>query len=254
MSLPDRLVSVIGWLEIATSPFLIGLAAGVISWLTLGGKIGLATGLLLTGLGLASGILFAEKVRCKAGTVAFLSRIRAHPELNNLSSLMTLSDLNSLSPTARAGVLGTCCGATAWVAALNQQFPFESAAALHEAAERIWDNLGEDDWREAFTHHPKIGDISALKEKFASTATWAAGEQGAVRQATQETLEALAAGNVAYEQRFGYIFIVCATGKSAEEMLALLQARLPNEPVQEIHVARNEQAKITRLRLEKLVA
>jgi 2-oxo-4-hydroxy-4-carboxy-5-ureidoimidazoline decarboxylase len=167
---------------------------------------------------------------------------------------MTLSDLNTLSPTARAEALGTCCGATAWVAALNQQFPVASAAALHEAAERIWDNLGEADWREAFAHHPKIGDVNALKEKFASTATWAAGEQGAVRQASQETLEALAAGNDAYEQKFGYIFIVCATGKSADEMLALLQARLPNEPVQEIHVARNEQAKITRLRLEKLVA
>jgi 2-oxo-4-hydroxy-4-carboxy-5-ureidoimidazoline decarboxylase len=167
---------------------------------------------------------------------------------------MTLSDLNALAPAARAEALGTCCGATAWVTALNQQFPFDSPASLFEAAERIWDNLGEADWREAFAHHPKIGDVHALKEKFASTATWAAGEQGAVRQASHETLEALAAGNEAYEQRFGYIFIVCATGKSADEMLALLQARLPNEPVQEIHVARNEQAKITRLRLEKLLA
>ncbi|RZK26134.1 MAG: OHCU decarboxylase, partial [Hymenobacter sp.] len=114
--------------------------------------------------------------------------------------------------------------------------------------------LSEADWREAFTHHPKIGDVSALREKFASTATWAAGEQGAVRQASQSTLEALAAGNEAYAQRFGYIFIVCATGKSAAEMLALLQARLPHEPAQEIKIAMSEQAKITRLRLEKLLA
>jgi 2-oxo-4-hydroxy-4-carboxy-5-ureidoimidazoline decarboxylase len=167
---------------------------------------------------------------------------------------MTLSDLNALAPAARAEALATCCGATAWVAALNEQFPFDSTAALYEAAERIWYTLSEADWREAFTHHPKIGDVNALKEKFASTAAWAAGEQGAVRQASDETLAALAAGNVAYERKFGYIFIVCATGKSAAEMLALLEARLPNDPSQEIHVAMGEQAKITRLRLEKLLA
>src|SRR5438270_13192665 len=138
---------------------------------------------------------------------------------------MTLSDLNALPPSTRANALATCCGATAWVAALNQQFPFATDEALFAEADRLWYSLTEADWREAFAHHPKIGDINALKEKFASTATWAAGEQGAVRQASQATLEALAAGNKAYEQRFGYIFIVCATGKSAEEMLALLQAR-----------------------------
>jgi 2-oxo-4-hydroxy-4-carboxy-5-ureidoimidazoline decarboxylase len=167
---------------------------------------------------------------------------------------MTLAALNTLPATARAGALATCCGATAWVTALNGQFPFASAAALYEAAERSWHSLGEADWREAFAHHPKIGDVRVLQEKFASTAAWAAGEQGAVKQASLETLEALAAGNAAYEQRFGYIFIVCATGKSAAEMLALLQARLPNDPSQEIHVAMSEQAKITRLRLEKLLA
>ncbi|RZL16733.1 MAG: 2-oxo-4-hydroxy-4-carboxy-5-ureidoimidazoline decarboxylase [Hymenobacter sp.] len=167
---------------------------------------------------------------------------------------MTLPDLNALAPAARAEALTTCCGAAAWVATLNAQFPFASPAALYEAADRTWHNLAETAWREAFTHHPKIGDVNALKEKFASTAAWAAGEQGAVRQAEPETLEALAAGNNAYEQKFGYIFIVCATGKSAAEMLALLQARLPHEPIQEIHIAMSEQAKITRLRLEKLLA
>jgi 2-oxo-4-hydroxy-4-carboxy-5-ureidoimidazoline decarboxylase len=167
---------------------------------------------------------------------------------------MTLADLNALTPATRAEALATCCGAGAWVATLNAQFPFASVAALCEAAERTWHNLSETDWREAFAHHPKIGDVSALKEKFASTATWAAGEQGAVRQASDATLAALAAGNAAYERKFGYIFIVCATGKSADEMLALLQARLPNEPSQEIRIAMGEQAKITRLRLLKLLA
>lgn len=95
--------------------------------------------------------------------------------------------------------------------------------------------------------------MNALRAKFASTATWAAGEQGAVRPASQATLEALAVGNDAYERKFGYIFIGCATGKPAAKMLALLQARLPNEPAQEIRIAMGEQAKITRLRLEKLL-
>lgn len=167
---------------------------------------------------------------------------------------MTLADLTALPLTARVEALATCCGATAWVATLSEQFPFASAAALYETAERTWYSLSEADWREAFLHHPKIGDTSALRDKFASTATWAAGEQGAVQQASQATLAALVAGNEAYEQKFGYIFIVCATGKSANELLALLQARLPNTPPQEIHIAMGEQAKITHLRLQKLLA
>ncbi|MGI4875781.1 MAG: 2-oxo-4-hydroxy-4-carboxy-5-ureidoimidazoline decarboxylase [Janthinobacterium lividum] len=167
---------------------------------------------------------------------------------------MTLSDLNHLLPAARAEALATCCGAGRWVAALNQQFPFATADDLYAAADTTWHNLSETDWREAFTHHPKIGDMSALQKKFASTAAWAAGEQGAVRQAAQVTLEALAAGNAAYEQKFGYTFIVCATGKTADQMLHLLQARLPNAPAPELRLAAAEQAKITRLRLEKLLA
>ncbi|MGI4865734.1 MAG: 2-oxo-4-hydroxy-4-carboxy-5-ureidoimidazoline decarboxylase [Janthinobacterium lividum] len=167
---------------------------------------------------------------------------------------MSLQSLNAFLPTARTEALATCCGSSAWVAALNQQFPFATTEALYAEADRIWYNLSEADWREAFTHHPKIGDVNALKARFASTAAWATGEQGAVRQASQATLEALAAGNDAYERKFGYIFIVCATGKSADEMLALLQTRLPNAPEIEITIAMGEQAKITRLRLEKLVA
>ncbi|RSK50373.1 2-oxo-4-hydroxy-4-carboxy-5-ureidoimidazoline decarboxylase [Hymenobacter rigui] len=167
---------------------------------------------------------------------------------------MTLSDLNNLPAPTRAEELRRCCGSSAWVEATNQQFPFADADVLYQIATQAWNRLSEADWREAFTHHPKIGDVGALREKFASTSTWAEGEQGAVQQASEETLQALAAGNAAYEQRFGYIFIVCATGKSAAEMLALLQARLPNPPEKEIHVAAAEQDKITRIRLEKLLA
>ncbi len=164
---------------------------------------------------------------------------------------MTLQELNALS--TRAEALQKCCGATNWVAALNARFPFATTADLYQQADEIWHALAETDWREAFTHHPKIGDVTALKEKFASTAQWAEGEQGAVKQASADVLEALAAGNAAYEAKFGYIFIVCATGKSAAEMLALLQTRLPNQADEELKIAMGEQAKITRLRLEKLL-
>jgi 2-oxo-4-hydroxy-4-carboxy-5-ureidoimidazoline decarboxylase len=167
---------------------------------------------------------------------------------------MTLSDLNALPPNARIDALRTCCGSSVWADTMNQLFPFATAEKLYAAAYSIWDSLTETDWREAFAHHPKIGDVDALREKFASTATWAAGEQGTVRQASEATLQGLKAGNEAYERHFGYIFIVCATGKSADEMLTLLQARLPHSPAEEIHVAMAEQAKITRLRLEKLLA
>lgn len=167
---------------------------------------------------------------------------------------MTLAELNALSGAARADALATCCGATRWVTELNACFPLPDAATLYQQAHTIWHSLTEADWREAFTHHPKIGDVNSLKEKFASTAQWAAGEQGAVQGAAQAVLEALAAGNAAYEAKFGYIFIVCATGKTADEMLALLQARLPNAPADEIRIAMGEQAKITRLRLEKLLS
>ena len=168
---------------------------------------------------------------------------------------MTVTELNKCPQSALADALGKCCGATAWVENMVALFPIADAETLMAEATSQWNKLSEADWCEAFTHHPKIGgDVAALRAKFASTSTWAEGEQAAVKQASQETLEALAAGNTEYEQKFGYIFIVCATGKTAEEMLALLQARLPNKPENEINVAMREQGKITRIRIEKLVA
>lgn len=167
---------------------------------------------------------------------------------------MTLAELNHLDRPALAEQLRKCCGSGAWVARMLDVFPVADPATLFDQADAIWDGLTEADWREAFTHHPKIGDLSALKEKFASTSAWASGEQGRVAQASDATLQALAAGNEDYEQKFGYIFIVCATGKSADEMLHLLQARLPHDPAREIRVAAAEQRKITRIRLEKLLA
>lgn len=130
--------------------------------------------------------------------------------------------------------------------------PFANEEAVGHAASEIEASLQRADWLEAFTAHPRIGDLDSLKKKFAATATWAEGEQAGVAGAADEVLLALAEGNRLYEQRFGHIFIVCATGKSAVEMLTLLRARLPNSPEDELGIAAAEQAKITRLRLEKL--
>ena len=131
--------------------------------------------------------------------------------------------------------------------------PADDMIELLEDAEEEWNQCSEEDWKEAFSHHPKIGDVESLTKKFASTAQWASGEQSAVNVASKETIEALAEGNRLYEEKFGYIFIVCATGKSAEEMLMLLRSRLENKPEEEILIAADEQNKITKLRIEKLL-
>ena len=130
--------------------------------------------------------------------------------------------------------------------------PFGSHDALMATARDEWFRLRRSDWLEAFGHHPKIGDRDSLRQRFARTAHLSEREQAGVDGASENVLDALAEGNGEYERRFGYIFIVCASGKSADEMLCLLRQRLPNPPELEIRVAAEEQAKITELRLEKL--
>jgi 2-oxo-4-hydroxy-4-carboxy-5-ureidoimidazoline decarboxylase len=148
--------------------------------------------------------------------------------------------------------LARCCGSSAWVLRMMASRPFPDAASVLTAADSVWFSLSPDDWREAFAHHPRIGDVTELERRFASTAGWASSEQQGTRGAAREVLERLAAGNRAYEARFGFIFIICATGRQAQEMLAALEERLANDPGSELAVAAREQAKITRLRLEKL--
>lgn len=166
---------------------------------------------------------------------------------------MTIEELNRLDKIDLSFELTKCCGSSAWVMRMCDCFPVSSKEELFQKAEEIWFHCDEKDWLEAFDHHPKIGDIESLSKKFASTSTWASGEQSGASSAAKETLEALATGNKLYEDKFGYIFIVCATGKSAEEMLSILESRLPNDPGEEIMIAMKEQHKITNLRLEKLL-
>jgi 2-oxo-4-hydroxy-4-carboxy-5-ureidoimidazoline decarboxylase len=166
---------------------------------------------------------------------------------------MTLHEFNTLEKHQLREELKKCCGSAAWVDRMTHFIPAEDLVELLEDAEEEWFKCSEEDWKEAFGHHPRIGDMESLRKKFASTAEWASGEQSGVRSASQQIIEQLAAANKSYEEKFGYIFIICASGKSAEEMLAELETRLQNAPEVEIQVAAEEQNKITQLRLEKLI-
>jgi 2-oxo-4-hydroxy-4-carboxy-5-ureidoimidazoline decarboxylase len=130
--------------------------------------------------------------------------------------------------------------------------PFGGVPALLTAAREEWFALAPDDWRDAFAHHPKIGDLGALRTRFAATASLTEREQAGVAGAPDAILAALAEENRAYEQKFGFIFIVCASGRSAGEMLDMLRARLRNDPRTEMLIAAEEQAQITARRLEVL--
>ena len=156
------------------------------------------------------------------------------------------------SPDGARALLQACCGSTRWVDRMLALRPFGAVDILLSAARREWFALTPEDWKEAFTHHPMIGDREGLRARFPATHQLSGREQSGMGAASDQIIETLAQGNAAYERRFGYIFIVCATGKSAEEMLDLLTARLQNDPVTEVRIGAEEQAKITELRLRQL--
>ena len=166
---------------------------------------------------------------------------------------MTLHEFNILPKQELAEVLTRCCGSSAWVQKMLPFIPADDMVELLEDAEEQWWKCTEADWKQAFANHPKIGDLDSLKNKYADTAEWASGEQQGTNAAAGQTLKELADANREYEEKFGYIFIVCATGKSADEMLVILKNRLSNDPSAEIEIAADEQNKITKLRLEKLL-
>jgi len=161
--------------------------------------------------------------------------------------------LNGLDPEGAAAALRRACGAEAWVQRMLSRRPFASSDALLEIAEAEWNRASRDECLEAFSHHPRIGeDIGALRERFRNTAGLSLQEQAGVADADEQTLLALRSANTRYRERFGYIFIICATGKTAREMLDALERRLPNAPETELLTAAREQGKILRLRLEGL--
>ncbi len=164
-----------------------------------------------------------------------------------------LERLNALPPEEAERELLTCCGSREWARRVAAARPFASVLALLERADAVWWALDEAEWREAFRSHPRIGERKAEAGQTDRERAWSAGEQAGMLSAAEATQRALAEGNRAYEARFGWIYIVCATGKSADEMLELLERRLQNDPAAEIRAAAEEQRRITRLRLEKLL-
>jgi len=158
---------------------------------------------------------------------------------------MTAAYVNGLGDDDAAAALRRCCGSRAWVRRMLSGRPYANDQQLYQAAEREWWALERGDWLDAFAAHPRIGERT--------TDDWSSGEQSGVTRAGAELRLALREENDAYERRFGHVFLVCATGRGAAELLADLKQRLANAPDKELRVAAGEQARITRLRLEKLV-
>ena len=164
-----------------------------------------------------------------------------------------LQRLNLLPPSEAENELLNCCGSRGWAARVIAERSFKNVADLIAKADRVWWSLEAHDWLEAFHSHPKIGEQKAAAATALEAQRWSEDEQSGTRHSAQETMAALAELNREYEKKFGYIFIVCASGKSSEEMLAGLRRRLGNEPAQELRIAAAEQAQITQLRLRKLI-
>jgi 2-oxo-4-hydroxy-4-carboxy-5-ureidoimidazoline decarboxylase len=162
---------------------------------------------------------------------------------------MTLTEWNAMNAEEAAAAALPCCGSSAWASRLAALRPFDSFEELSAASDRVWLALPEGDWQQAFDSHPRIGQAHA-KAATEKSLKWSEGEQAAANP-DDAVRAALALGNQAYEKRFGRIFIVCATGKSAAEMLAILEKRMENDPATEMREAAEQQRLITQLRLRK---
>jgi 2-oxo-4-hydroxy-4-carboxy-5-ureidoimidazoline decarboxylase len=160
-----------------------------------------------------------------------------------------LADLNRADPGDAAAALSDCCASTAWAEAMTAGRPYQDLAHLLADAEEQWWELTSDDWMEAFSSHPKVGERRTGSD---THTVWSRDEQSGVGD-DSDLAAALAEANEAYEDRFGYTFIVFASGKTGEEMLALCRQRLTNDELTELGVAATEQARITNLRLRKML-
>ena len=158
---------------------------------------------------------------------------------------------NGLELDEAANEILACCGSRAWAHALAARRPISDEAALLAASDQIWSDLSESDWMEGFRSHPRIGESSGTSSNPSQSAAWSGQEQSKVSLAGENIKIALAEGNRAYEQRFNRTFIVCATGKSAPEILEILQRRSQNDEPTELHEAAEQQRQITHIRLKK---
>jgi OHCU decarboxylase len=167
--------------------------------------------------------------------------------------LTGIARLNHLARKQAASALYDCCGSKQWVEQVLARRPFADAFALLDSAEEAFSALGRNDWMTVFRSHPAIGAKKAAGKQTAKAREWSASEQSLARKASAEALAVMAKANEAYEATFGHVFLVCATGKSSEQLLKSLQERLGHDAETEMRIAGEEQRKITRLRLEKLL-
>lgn len=165
---------------------------------------------------------------------------------------MTVAELDRLTRPAAIEVLSACCGSRGWTAGMVEGRPFGSIGRVSSEAERVWNSLTPDDWLEAFSYHPRIGEARSAQNPRGHA--WSVREQAGLAGAADPVRQELERVNEAYEARFGYIYIVCASGRSAEELLALARERLANSPGDELRIAAAEQLKITLLRLDRLLS
>ncbi|HVY47970.1 MAG TPA: 2-oxo-4-hydroxy-4-carboxy-5-ureidoimidazoline decarboxylase, partial [Minicystis sp.] len=184
-----------------------------------------------------------------------VSRLRVHGTVTREGGIARrLARLDALVPEEAARELSACCGSTAWATRMAASRPFGSLEAMLARADVIYRELDEAALREAFAAHPRIGEKKAERDAGAASRGFSEQEQSSAARAAPETLAALAAMNREYEAKFGHVFLICATGKSADEILAALRARIGGTPGEELAAAAEEQRKITLLRLEKMLA
>jgi len=162
----------------------------------------------------------------------------------------TLAAWNAADASNALEAMLSCCGARRWAAAMVALRPIAGVFELSEAADRVWSTMEEADWLEAFACHPRIGERKAAHAS-AQSAAWSRQEQSSTDAARAQVLAELAAGNTEYEQRYGFTYIVCATGKSAEEILAILKRRLESDRATELREAAEQQRQIMQIRLGK---
>jgi len=201
-----------------------------------------------------SGIGSCTHVRFNIYPDGGVSRLRLFGQPEPQPRPKGIALLNELSEAEARNAFLDCCGTTKWAREMLALRPFVDANQLLESADRIWAALGPEDWLEAFRHHPPIGGNKAEKKQSKAARSWSSGEQSRAQLASDETRAQLTEANRAYPAKFGNVFLICATGKSAEEILEQARARLSNDPDTERRIAAEEQRKITRLRLEKLLA
>lgn len=165
---------------------------------------------------------------------------------------VSVARLDGLPEEDAAELFASCCGSSRWVKEMVARRPFGTRGAVLAVADRVWETMEEADWREAFSHHPRIGEQSGAIPQTSRGEAWSAGEQAGMESAGESLKREMAAVNREYEERFGYIYVVCAEGRTAEELLAFARLRLANDPSTELLQAYDQQGRIMRLRLEKL--